>query len=444
MPNPPIALLEYIRAGLADGKTADALRGELLAAGWPAEDIGAALSSVGTTPLFHWKPVLIAVAAVAVILSAAAALLYFRNSALIASGPKEAEVSVPALSPDGVLVNTVLPKPTDDGNNRAAVVDDSEFSLLKIELSSLENGFLDAEALKDVTVESSVAPDSDISKQLSGESKWNQAYVDDLVVKNSAFISDFAEALKKPGMQIPQYANPRSYDKSAPIVELSSLINLAKVMALDAVSTAKKGDIENASSEAMAVALYGERIQVSQVGDLGYAGGIALKKIGLDALIKIMAIAPLSSDSAKRVDSLIASFGDTALPLATAFKIWYWGERNQLDAIVKNPTDYFPNISPDKFNDPNFFNRNETLNLIGDNVRDAIVLTKERCREFIDQTISDSERVELEKMNTENGFGKWFASKTRIGWAVLLNARCADAALVASVRSKLAPMINGK
>jgi hypothetical protein len=185
-------------------------------------------------------------------------------------------------------------------------------------------------------------------------------------------------------------------------------------------------------------------MKTSQTGDLGYIGGINLKRIGFDALTKIMAIAPLSAESAKRIDSLIASFDETALPLATVFKVRYWGERNQLDAIIENSSEYFPDVPSAKFSDPHFLDRTMTINLIGDNVRTAMALANEPCRQFQDLEISDDERLELEKMDSENGFGKWFASKTKTGWAMLLNARCSDDALAASVRGALNAKVSRK
>ena len=81
---------------------------------------------------------------------------------------------------------------------------------------------------------------------------------------------------------------------------------------------------------------------------------------------------------------------------------------------------------------------------MGDAVRSAIAMTKDACHEFSDPTTGGKDNVELEKMDTENGFGKFFASSLQTGWAESLNARCADAALVASVRATLVSQAGGQ
>jgi hypothetical protein len=307
-----------------------------------------------------------------------------------------------------------------------------------------QNAYFDEATLNGVTDKSDVSPNGDILKQLSGADPWNQAFVDDIVNKNGLFITNFADAVKRPGFQVPEYSDPRSFGSTASEIKFDQLDRLTEIIALEGLSSAKKGDVPDGAAEALAVALYGQKMADSQIGASGYLVGLSIKKTGLETLVKILAFAKPSSDLAGQLDGSLAAFDDTSSSLAISFKIIYWIDRKKLTDIINDPAKYYPDIAPEKFNDLYFFEPNKTINMMGDDVRAAAALAVGPCREFTDPVISDADLAALQKMDTENGFGKLYASSLQTGWAAPLNARCADTTLVASARNALAPFIKGK
>jgi hypothetical protein len=446
MPTPSDDLISYVRSGLAAGKTPEALRAELKAAGWANADVEAALSSSSQSRLkpasqLPWKWLIIGIVAIAAIVVGAAAFFIFGKNSVTSPASNLANSPV-ASGENSPAVNSTAntnSAPQDDSS-----INDDGLALFAVNVPAEDNAYLDAAALKAVTDKSTVEPSDDINKQLSGADAWDQKFVDDILKKNKQPIAAFAAAVTKTGFQIPEYSDPKSYGAAEPTIDLSLLTKLTNILQLDALNYSKKGDISDGAAEAFAIALYGQKMATSQINKAGYLAGLNIKKAGLGTLQKIISTATLSPTLAGQINSALASFGATAPLLANAYKIGYWISRDKLENIIKDPTKYYPDIAPEKFNDLFFFEPNKTINMMGDDVRAAIAMTKEDCREFSDPAVSGEDKADLQKMDTENGFGKLFASDLQTGWAESLNARCADASLSASVRATLASQAGGR
>ena len=121
-----------------------------------------------------------------------------------------------------------------------------------------QNAYFDEDTLHGVTDKSDVSPNGDILKQLSGADPWDQAFVDDIVNKNGLFITNFADAVKRPGFQVPEYSDPRSFGSEMSEIKFDQLGRLTEIMALEGLSSAKKGDVPDGAAEALAVAIYGQ------------------------------------------------------------------------------------------------------------------------------------------------------------------------------------------
>jgi hypothetical protein len=445
MTNPSPDLISYIRSGLVAQKTPDELRAELKTAGWADADVEAAFNSSSpssaTKPRVKmpWKWILIGVFALAVSGAGVAAFFFFGKKLTPAPATNlvnSPTVNVPVVSGAGsAAVNS--PANTNSAPQDDASIDDSGLTISVENVPDADNAYLDAAALKSVTDKSDVKPSGDIKKQLSGDDPWDQKFIEDIVKKNKQPIADFAAAVVKPGFQIPEYNDPQSSDFATTTVDFGSIEKLVNILQLDALGIAKSGDVSDAAGEAFAVALYGQKMATSQIDEAGYLVGINIKKAGLETLQKILSTASLPSALAGQINSAFASFGATAPPLANAYKTRYWIYRNKLEKVIKDPTKYYPDIAPEKFKDLFFFEPNKTINMMGDDVRAAIAMTKDDCREFSDPAVSDEDKADFQKMDTENGFGKLFASDLQTGWAESLNARCDDATLSASVRAIL-------
>jgi hypothetical protein len=447
MPTPSDDLISYVRSGQAAGKTPETLRAELKTAGWGTADIDAALGSLSPQPpssvsRLPWKWMIIGIVAFALI-GAAAVFFFFSNKSNPSPAPASNLENSPAASGENSpAVNSTAntnSAPQDDPS-----INDDGLALFTVNVPAEDNAYLDAAALKAVTDKSTAEPSGDISKQLSGADAWDQKFVDDILKKNKQPIAVFAAAVVKTGFQIPEYNDPKSSDPAEPPVDLSLLAKLTSILQLDAINYSKKGDISDGAAEAYVIALYGQKIATSQINEAGYLVGLNIKKAGLETLQKILSASPLSSTLAGQINSALASFGATAPPLANTYKISYWISRNKLENIIKDPTKYYPDIAPEKFKDLFFFEPIKTINMMGDDVRAAIAMTKDSCHEFSDPVLSENDSADLQKMDTENGFGKLFALGLQTGWAESLNARCADAALSASVRAALASQAGGQ
>ncbi len=460
MSTPSSELVSYIGAALAAGKTPDALRAELVAAGWPAADIDAALVSPApavapsappagapaeTVSLVPWKLIIVAGCVIGVLLLAAAAFFFLNKKA--GSLPKPGAANAPAANVPAANEPAAAAKTYDSSGGKAkddAAINDLDLVVYSSNVLDAANGYLDKAALRGVTVVSPTYPGVDILKQLSGEEPWNQEFANEVINNNGAFITMFSNAVSRPGFEVPEYGNPRAYDPATPEPDYGPLSRLTEVLALESLSAARKGDVPDAAAEALAISVYGQKMADAQIDVAGYLAGLEVKKLGLNTLKKILSSASISAELAGQLDGTLASFDDASASLAVAYKIKYWIYRNKLAAAAKDPAQYYPDIAPEKFNDLYFFEPNKTVNLLGDEVRAAVDMAAGACREFSDQPLPAADLLALQKMDTENGFGKFYAAALKTGWAASLNARCADAALVASVRAALAPLAKGK
>ncbi len=426
MTNPPGELISYISSGLAAGNTAEALRAELKTIGWADADIDAAFGLSSTPPekpklgpRIKWKLVIVIASVVVLVGAAGAAYLFIFK----------------ANRPAGTAANIVAGS-AKAGHDDAAV-NDSDLILPVINVAAEDNAYLDPAALKAVTEESSVNSKTNTVKQLSGDDAWDQAYINDIIEKNAQPIAAFAAAVTKPKFQIPAYSDPQSpeliVDPNDPSVSFSSLRSLIRILELDALGKAKSGVISEAQAEALAIAIYGQKMAMSQDGELGYAVGIGLKKTGLETFQKIMAMAPTEPDMATNADLTLASFGDTGPSLANAVKFHYLGFKSSIEYTLSHPG---PDSSG-KTGDTYLFEPNKTINLAADAFRKQIEQTKESCHEF---TVPPAPQNSADETQSENALGRSLV-ESNIGettFTALLNQRCADLALVAAVRAALA------
>ena len=460
MSTPSGELVSYISSALAAGKTPEAVRADLVIAGWTAADIEAALASsakpiapivpsveppADAVSLVPWKLIIVSGCVIVAMLLAAAAFFFFGKKAMPSAAPGNANAAAANVPAVGAPVASS--KAYDSSGGKAkddAAINDLDLVVYSSSVLDAANAYLDGATLRGVTTSSSVYPAVDILKQLSGDEPWNQAFADEVINNNGTFITLFSTAVARPGFQIPAYDNPRSFDPATPAVDYVPLGRLTEVLALEALSSAKKGDVPDAAAEALAISVYGQKMADSQIDETGYLAGLNMKKLGLDTLQKILSSATVSPELAAQLDGTLASFDDASASLAVSYKIEYWTYRNKLADVIKDPAKYYPDIAAEKFNDLYFFEPNKTANLLGDDVRAALAMAVGACREFSDQPLAAADLAALQKMDAENGFGKLYASALQTGWAASLNARCADAALVASVRAELLPPVQGK
>lgn len=445
MATPSEDLLKYIKDSLATGKTAEVIRAELKAAGWADIDVDTAFGASGpVAPMVSstavnkpHKLLLVVVGFIVVAALVMTAVFIFKKKSSPTTQKNDNEKAA-TLNTPVVEEVTEVELPVDEANE----IDDFGLVLPTVNLAANANCYLDENVLKKVVLKSKILPDAEAIiwlKQLSGEDAWNQKLVDDLLEQNAWPISSFKDAMQKPRFQLPLLNDPSKVSvDSMQTVDYSLFKSITTVVALDAISRAKNGDISNGFAEALSVALYGHRMAVSQIDEMGYMVGLGIKQKGLDAFKKILDSGELPLSDVKNAAMFLSSFEDTSPSLATAFKIRYWLKRNDLNYIFNDPAMYYPTTPREKFRDQNFFNLSATINTLGEVTRTSIERTKESCHEFVDEPISQSEIDEVQKMEGENAFGRLYTYQFGRRDALILNRRCADLELVASIRSALA------
>jgi len=449
MNTPSDELVTYIRNGLAAGQTPETIRAALKTAGWPDAEVAAAFAPPAVPGAKGKKnfPLKLTIGAVVVALVGLGLAAYF----VFLKNPDRGPAGNNNL-PSGPAVNTAIVNssaaPPGNVNSPAgsgddATVNDGDMTLAVLNIPAAQNAYLDPTTLAAVTTDSAVNPAGNALDQLSGAKAWDQTYVDDLVKKNQAAISAFSQAVPKFAFQVPAFSDPRSIDAAAH-VDYGSLQTLSEVIALDAISHVKNKDAANGAAEALAVAVYGQKMATSQIDSVGYAVGIGIKDIGLTAFKKITTLAPPTAADAGQADGLLAAFDDTSGALADAFKIDYWVDRAALAATIKDPSGFSPDITPADFTDAFLLEQKKTINLIAAAARDKIRMTKDACRIFSDPPPEAAAIASLHELKIENAIGQLIAVSDQAGGAAPNNLRCADAALVASVRAALAAIIKAK
>jgi len=443
MATPSQDLLVYVQSSLSSGKTPDAIRAELKTAGWADADVDAAFGVLSPAPLPVLSPtnhqsrkwLIIAVCFVVVVALVVLIFFIFRKKQPVVTQSIQNSNANVLVTPKNEEVAEDKP------SAEKVVIDDFGLILPVVNLSPSANCYLEDGVLNKVVLTSKILPSADSTtwnKQLSGEDKWNQELVDDLLTQNIWPIGLFKDAMKKPRFQMPDFSDVSTVSpEKVQAIKYGSYRNLAKVVALDAISRARKGDVSNGVAEALAIAVYGQRMAVSQIDQIGYVNGLGIKQTGLDALKTIIGLGKLSSGDIKNADSVLYSLEDTGPSLANVFKVSYWIKRNDLNNVFNNPADYYEDELAKKLRDPYFFELPQTINLMGELFRKSIEKTKESCHEFVDESIDQSVIDEVKKMEGENAFGRFYTYQIGYHDAMILNERCTDLALVATVRAAL-------
>ena len=137
----------------------------------------------------------------------------------------------------------------------------------------------------------------------------------------------------------------------------------------------------------------------------------------------------------------MGSFSDTAPALANAIKFDYWNFKNSIKDSIENPIPESMDATMAKTVGTYLFEKNKTFNQAADIYRKEISLAGEACQKFV---IPNVDNFDFPSMQGENGLGRSLLPKISSSFALVLNRRCDDLALVASVRAALTPLINTK
>lgn len=452
MPTSSDELGSYIKNALASGTSPEALRASLKVVGWSDGDVEKALVAAGAPASENKKFPWAAVSAIsgAVILLAAAGILFLMSRKAPAAPPSSVGGNLPQTQ--APLANGPLPPPPENPNpgdgasgqpESGTTADYADMVVPVANVSPLENAYLDPEIVMSLSSSSTAVPDLSLDDILSGKAAWNQAFADDVLGKNRPYISALANYVSRPGFLVPAWSDVFTIGIGAAYVDYSSLVKLAKIVALDVLNRERSGDYANGAAEALAVALYGQKMAISQINVAGYLAGLEIKGIGLEAFKKVISKNALSAEQAGVSDKVLAGFEDTAPSLERAFRINFWVTKARFEDILRDPNVRYPLVSSVSFRDPGLLDKNATIKMIAEAARARAKMAEQACGVFSDQPDPSVEELDaLKKLESENSLGKliFHTDLTEKG-APANEARCRDAALVSSVRALLNPSV---
>ena len=325
MSNPSEELVSYVRSGLAAGNTPESIKESLKKAGWADADVAAAFGKsapsvrTGKKRLSWWKLALIIIGAIILLTIAAGAGYWYMLK----------KTGAPESASFGEVVNAFIGsmrKANDD-----ATVDLTDLEVPAVTVAAENNAYLDDSALAFKFDPNAKTNSMD---QLSGKDEWDQAYVDGVVTAAADNIKLFMAAAQKTEYQAPNMTDPQSLGPTTPVVLYGSLREMARIVALDAISKAKNGNSADGADEALAVAVYGQTMATAKNPLVGYLVGLGIKKIGLDALGKIIAMNQLPADRAQKIDQTLSSFADTGSGLADGLRLEFTVDAPEADKIA--------------------------------------------------------------------------------------------------------------
>ena len=200
--------------------------------------------------------------------------------------------------------------------------DDAFLLLPNVEVADNDNAFVEMQQIENAHSFPS-EPDAKLSSAVSSVS-WDEAYVTSTITKHAADIVLFRQAAVKPQFQDTAFANPTSINwETAIFPDYYSYRQAAQVVALEAESRARGGDINAGLAEALDVIRFGHIMENSQGALIGYLVGSSIKQTGLTALRQIALNSTITVSQAKEAAQKLEAFRDSRSGQAITMKMEY-------------------------------------------------------------------------------------------------------------------------
>jgi hypothetical protein len=421
--SPSPELYDFVKQGLAGGKSAEELRASLENAGWGAGDIKVAFKEIVHESKPHRGKLWLWLVIGAVVL-------------LIAAGVG----ALALLRPGGVA--SVLPSSKGSGDDAAA--NDADLTIKLADVPADQNAYFTLSANFDDIGQ----PWPDSWTNLIGgsadlQTNWNPQTAQEILSVYKDDLAAFYAAATKSKYQDPLYADPAAYDPDAAL-QTGPLRTLIRVAALDAYTKAQDGDVAGGRSAALLIADYGKKMADSREGSVGYLNSLNITRTGLATWQLLNALAPPSDADMAALSARLDGYADTSAGLAAVFKVEYLAFKKHLQALRQAPAGAGGAASDKNARDTYLFEINKTLNKYAETVRADIAMTTQTCQQFTVPAGPSQEKIDaLQKMDTENAVGQLLlANKIDVG-ADLNNKRCDQAAYISDFRGKMSqPPVN--
>ena len=216
--------------------------------------------------------------------------------------------------------------------------DDSHLQLQTLHIPKEDNAYYD------LLLASSSRPSDDvffsstsIEQYFSGQA-WDQEEIALAVTSYSLAIEHFRQASKKKYFLDPYYADPSSLTfPEQNYFPFSSIRDVSRMATLDALSSFHSGEVDAAIEKSFDVVRVGALLEggPQQDATLTYLVGVAVKKMGLLALLQIARDSQVSTTTKARIVRDVALYRDNGDGLRSAFKMEYFSRKYMINATWK-------------------------------------------------------------------------------------------------------------
>ncbi|MFA5070329.1 MAG: hypothetical protein WC528_03525 [Patescibacteria group bacterium] len=200
--------------------------------------------------------------------------------------------------------------------------DDSSLALPKIEIADQYNAFVEMQKIEDSN-SFPAEPDPKLAEAVN-DFKANETFATEIISQHADDITLFRQAAGKTDFQDPSFADPGAIDFDTLIIpDYSSYRQAAQVVALEAESKARSGDVDGGLNEALDVVKLSQLMEYDLNPVIGYLVANSIKQTGLTALRQIALNSNITAAQAKDMAQKLLSFNDSRQGQVVALKMEY-------------------------------------------------------------------------------------------------------------------------
>lgn len=337
--------------------------------------------------------------------------------------------------------------------------DDSSLSLPKLEIADQYNAFVE---MRQIENSNSFPQEADPKlAEAVNDFSDNEAYAVSIIKQHTADIALFRQAAGKTDFQDPAFADPGAIDFDTLIIpDYSSYRQIAQVVALEAESKAKAGDVQAGLDEALDVVKLSQLMEYDLNPVIGYLVASSIKQTGLTALRQIALNNNITAAQSKDMGQKLLTFHDSRNGQVTALKMEYaslksfWqstsrlgpllgsynlsfdvntGEETQKNSVWGNFLDY---TGLTKF----YYHPNQTLRFQYEIINNGVKNYEADCAtvDFNPPLTFPKVYPTLSWFFTPNSIGKLLISQGEISLGGLPAKRCNESLAVAATQITLA------
>jgi len=395
-------IIDYIKQQTQAGKTKEEIETSLFNAGWRKTDINEAFKSIRPKKKLLKKIILIFIGSV---IGLFLLILFLPN----------------ILS----LFSKDIPP-----------IDDSDLQLKKIEIPREQNAYYDLIKLGgDINEPKNIVHETTAVQDYINGKSWDDNLIENILSQNTEAFTYFTEATDKPKFQDPNFSDSAKIKPTVIVISLNSWRQASRLSVLKALFLLKQGKDKEAFDEVFKSIKIGQKIQESQCSVIEYLVGIGIKKIGLEALQKIIASSKLESNELKKYAETLNEFYKNEEGLISMWKEQYSEQIWAINSVVsgdKNILSEEDNFSSREIKNNFYFKPNKTKALFVEYTRENIKNAEKPCNLIEKREIKElAPESKIKMYVTENAVGKVITDIVAASLGSINDKKCQDDLLVA-------------